>query len=39
MFLFYFQRIAVFVTPRRMLIWPHRDFTLAPSQIEVRYVE
>jgi len=39
LFLFYFQRIAVFVTPRRMLVWPHRDFKLSPDEIEVRYVE
>jgi hypothetical protein len=39
LFLFYFQRIALFVTPRRMLVWPQRDFNLAPSELEVRYVE
>jgi hypothetical protein len=39
LFLFYFQRIALFVTPRRMLVWPQRDFTLAPTQLELRYVE
>jgi hypothetical protein len=39
LFLFYFQRIALFVTPRRMLVWPHRDVTLVPTELEVRYVE
>jgi hypothetical protein len=39
LFLFYFQRIAMLVTPRRILVWPHRDFTLAPTELEVRYVE
>lgn len=39
LFLFYFQRIAMFVTPRRMLVWPHRDFSLTPNELVVRYVE
>ena len=39
LFLFYFQRIAVFVQPRRILVWPHRDFSQTPTEVEVRYVE
>jgi hypothetical protein len=39
LFLFYFQRIGVFVQPRRILVWPHRDFSQAPTEVEVRYVE
>ena len=39
LFLFYFQRIAVFVQPRRILVWPHRDFSQAPAEVEVAYVE
>lgn len=39
LFLFYFQRIAVFVQPRRILVWPHRDFTQPPTEVEVRHVE
>ncbi|MDQ3703835.1 MAG: pyridoxamine 5'-phosphate oxidase family protein [Chloroflexota bacterium] len=34
-----FQRIALVVEPRRILVWPHRDFSQAPSEVEVRYVE
>jgi hypothetical protein len=30
-----FQRIALVVTPRRILVWPHRDFSAAPTVIEV----
>jgi hypothetical protein len=39
LFLFYFQRIAVFVQPRRILVWPNRDFSRTPTEVEVRYVE
>jgi hypothetical protein len=39
LFLFYYQRIAVFVHPRRILVWPHRDFSQAPTEVEVAYVE
>ena len=39
MFLFYFQRIGVFVQPRRILVWPHRDMSQPPTEIEVRHVE
>jgi hypothetical protein len=39
MFGFYYQRIAMLVQPRRILAWPHRDFGIPPTEIEVRYVE
>jgi hypothetical protein len=39
LFLFYFQRIGVFVQPRRILVWPHRDFSRPPTEVEVRHVE
>ena len=39
LFLFYFQRIGVFVQPHRILAWPHRDFSQPPTEVEVRYVE
>ena len=39
LFSFYFRRIGVFVTPRRILTWPQRDFSRTPEEIEVRYVE
>ncbi|HEX8032326.1 MAG TPA: pyridoxamine 5'-phosphate oxidase family protein [Ktedonobacterales bacterium] len=34
-----FQRIAIAVQPRRILVWPDRDFTHPPTEIEVRSVE
>jgi|SRR4051812_15498930 len=39
LFLFYFQRLAITVKPRRILAWPHRDFSAPPREIEVAYVE
>ncbi len=39
LFTFYFQRIAIIVQPFRIQVWPHRDFSAAPSEIEVAYVE
>ncbi|HST03366.1 MAG TPA: pyridoxamine 5'-phosphate oxidase family protein [Chloroflexia bacterium] len=39
MFTFQFQRLAIFVHPQRILAWPHNDFTQAPVEIEVAYVE
>jgi hypothetical protein len=39
LFVFYFQRIGVFIQPRRILAWPHRDFSVPPTEIEVRHVE
>jgi hypothetical protein len=35
LFGFYFQRLAITVRPRRITIWPHRDFGAAPTDIEV----
>jgi hypothetical protein len=28
-----FQRLIITVTPRRLLVWPHRDFSHAPTVI------
>ncbi len=39
LFLFYFQRLAIIVQPRRILSWPHRDFSMPPEEVEVGYVE
>lgn len=36
---FYFQRIALLIAPRRILVWPHRDFSREPQCLEIRYVE
>jgi hypothetical protein len=35
LFLFQYQRIAVISQPRRLLIWPHGDFTALPTKIEL----
>ncbi len=35
LFTFYFQRIAVVVRPRRVLVWPERDFARAPEVLDV----
>jgi Pyridoxamine 5'-phosphate oxidase len=38
----YYMRILIYVTPRRALFWPTRDFTVAPEELdlsEVRRVE
>jgi hypothetical protein len=34
-----FQRISLTVTPRRILYWPHRDFSTEPQVIELGEVE
>ncbi len=34
-----FQRISLVVEPRRILVWPNRDFSQVPTEVEVRYVE
>ncbi len=39
LFTFYFQRIGITVTPRRILAWKDGDFNLPPSEVEVSYVE
>jgi hypothetical protein len=33
-FSFYFQRLTISVRPRRMLVWPRRDFAQAPYEID-----
>jgi hypothetical protein len=39
LFTFYFQRIAIYVEPQRILVWPGRDFSAPPTAVEVNYVE
>ena len=39
LFMFEYQRIGIFVRPHRILVWAHRDFRLAPTEVEVGYVE
>ena len=39
LFTFYFQRIAITVTPWRILMWKDSDFSLPPAEVEVSYVE
>ncbi len=39
LFTFQFQRLAISVQPRRILIWPRRDFGHDPTEIEVCNVE
>jgi hypothetical protein len=39
LFTFQFQRIAIYVQPRRILVWPDGDFNAAPNTVEVSYVE
>ena len=39
LFLFYFQRIGIYVQPRRIWLWPGRDMSRPPQEVEVRYVE
>jgi pyridoxamine 5'-phosphate oxidase-like protein len=39
LFTFYFQRIAIYIRPRRILVWPDRDFSATPTAVEVSYVE
>ena len=34
LFTFYFQRLSIVVTPRRILHWPHRDFSHSPAEIQ-----
>ncbi len=37
LFEFYFQRIAIYVQPRRILVWPGGDFSAAPTTLELAY--
>jgi len=39
LFTFQFQRLAIFVQPRRILVWPRCDMGQIPTELEVRYVE
>jgi general stress protein 26 len=39
LFMFYYQRIGIYIQPRRILSWPHRDFSKSPTEIEVAHVE
>jgi len=39
LFTFQFQRVAIFVQPRRILVWPRGDMVQVPTELEVRYVE
>jgi hypothetical protein len=39
LFTFQFQRLAIFVQPRRILVWPRGDMSQFPTELEVRYVE
>lgn len=34
-----FQRLVITVEPRRMQVWKQGDFSAAPKEIEVKYVE
>jgi hypothetical protein len=34
----YYMRILIYVTPRRALFWPTRDFTVAPEELTVSEV-
>ena len=34
-----FQRLPITVEPRRILFWPQGDFSVSPTEIEVKYVE
>jgi hypothetical protein len=39
MFMFQFQRIAIYMKPHRILSWPKGDFSQPPTEIVVKYVE
>lgn len=39
LFTFQFQRLAIYVQPRRILVWSHGDFSQTPNEVEVTYVE
>jgi hypothetical protein len=34
----YYQRILIYVTPRRALFWPTRDFSAAPEELDLNEV-
>jgi len=35
----YYMRLTIHVTPRRILWWDHADFSFKPNEMEVGYVE
>jgi len=39
LFDWYYMRLVIHVTPRRILWWDHADFSLKPNEMEVCYVE
>lgn len=39
LFTFQFQRLAIFVQPRRILVWSRGDTSQIPTELEVSYVE
>jgi hypothetical protein len=34
----YYMRILIYVTPRRALFWPTRDFIRSPEELDLREV-
>ena len=38
LFDWYYMRLLIHVTPRRLLWWEHADFTQVPCELEVQYV-
>jgi Pyridoxamine 5'-phosphate oxidase len=34
----YYMRILIYVTPRRALLWPARDFSTPPQELDIREV-
>lgn len=38
LFDWYYMRLQIFVTPRRLLRWPKGDFSRAPEEVELRHV-
>jgi pyridoxamine 5'-phosphate oxidase-like protein len=39
LFDWYYMRLLIHVSPRRILWWEHADFTQVPYELEVQYVE
>ena len=39
LFTFQFQRLAIYVQPRRILFWTRGDVSQIPTDLEVSYVE
>lgn len=39
LFDWYYMRLLIYVTPRRVIWWEHGDFTCAPQELEVANVE